>query len=227
MSLTSSTQLLHDGSKEIVNTHTLTRRSIDSPQQNSAARKAGDQARRQRGEGGVWTGGAKYLARPSRTAARCPPWPCPRPCRLRGPPPPSARTRGRPGAERRGIARVRRGKRGSPGEPSTLLPGRKPVSRAAHRPSLARHGTHLRGGRLLSFRAAAGRGRPGCAARRLGSAAPRGPSKRPEAARPPATPDRSEGTELSGARVARRGLRVATGLGLAGAGQGTAALLQL
>lgn len=57
-----------------------------------------------------------------------------------GAPPPSARPRGRPGAERRGVAGVRRGKRGSPGEPSTLLRGRKRVSRAAHRPSLARHG---------------------------------------------------------------------------------------
>jgi hypothetical protein len=71
-SLTSSTQLLHDGSKAIGNTHTLTRPSIDGPQQNSAAGKAGDRARRQRGEGGVWTGGAECLARPGPPAARRP-----------------------------------------------------------------------------------------------------------------------------------------------------------
>lgn len=80
-SLTSSTQLLHDGSEAIGNTLTLIRPSIDGPQQNSAAGRAGDRARRQCGEGGVWTGGAECLARPAPTAARRPPWPRPRPHR--------------------------------------------------------------------------------------------------------------------------------------------------
>lgn len=153
-SLISSTQLLHDGSKAIVNAHTLTRPSIDGLLQNSAAGKArGPSARAPRGRG-VWTGGAA-VSRPG-PPARAPAAPGPTDSLRRAPQPPrSCAPKG---------SRVRRAERGSPGEPSTPLPGEKRRSGA----------THLRGGRPHSFRAAAARRRPGRAARRLGSAEPRG-----------------------------------------------------
>lgn len=208
--------------------HSLTRPSIDGPQPNSAAGKAGDRARRHRGEGGVWTGGAECLARPGPTAARRPPWPLPRPYRPRGSPPPSAVPRSRPGAARRGTARVRRGERGSPGEPSTPSPragsGFPGPHTATARPAAALTSVDAARSPSGQLRAAAGLGAQPAAWVPPRRVDPRNVPKPPG---PGATPARNGGAELSGARVARRGLRVATGLGLARAGQGTAAPLQL
>lgn len=162
-SLISSTQLLHDGSKAIVNTHTLTRPSIDGLLQNSAAGKArGPSARAPRGRGCVDRWRRCLPARPDRRQPR----PCPRPCspgtHLLPPPSPAAapklRAQGRQSPSRRAREREPgRAVHAAPGPRCPRPPCHSPPWRPPH-----------------SFRAAAARRRPGRAARRLGSAEPRG-----------------------------------------------------
>lgn len=174
--------------------------------------RPGDRARGRRGEGGVWTGGAA-VSRPGPPAAspglaRAPAAPGPTSSLRRAPQPPrSCAPKG---------GRVRRAERGSgsPDEPSTLLPGRA---------ALARRATHLRGGR----RTPSGPQRLAAGPDALPAAWVPPSREGLEAAGSPATPAESRGEELSGARVARRELRVATGTRLQRTGQVAAAPLQL
>lgn len=201
----SSAQLLHNGSKAIVTAHTLTH----TPQhRRSPAKLRGAGGREGRGTERAGTAGkgvCGQVAPPPPGPARPPPARAsPAPLQPRDPPPPSAAPRSRPEAAR-------------PRAAESVAPSAG-ARESRPRRSRARSGVP---GPLTSVEAARTPSGPQRLAAGLDAppAAPLGVRRSRGglgAAGSPATPAGGRGEELSGARVARRELRVATGTRLRG-----------
>lgn len=193
----SSTQLLHDGSKAIVTAHTLTH----TPQHRRSPAKlrgaAGREGPGTKRAGTAGKGVCGQVAPPPHSPARPPPARAsPAPLQPRDPPPPSAAPGSRPEDARPRAAESVAPSAGA--RARSGVPGPLTSAEAARTPSRPQ-------------RLAAGLDAPPAAA--LGVRRSRGGLG---AAGSPATPAGGRGEELSGARVARRELRVATGTRLRG-----------